>query len=129
MDRKIPQSPEIRRLIRLSADARCCLTGEVAVLRRRLDIPSRIRGSLMDHPAAWLFGSLASGIVASLVFRRKPPSAKKHRSFRGSLLALTLTAARPLASIWLRDQLKHWVAAYQPASRLIARPAPTSKSL
>lgn len=132
MDRKLAENPEIQRLIQLSAAARCCLADEVIALRRRLDLPTRLRGSLKEHPAAWLFGSLASGIAATFLLRRQPPRATKRRSLPVALLGLTLTAARPFAKIWLGDQLKHWLARYAsptPAGRLASRPMPTPKSL
>ena len=121
MDRKLPENPEIQRLIQLSAAARSCLKCETIALRQRLDIPSRVRGSLKDHPAGWILASLASGIVASFVLRRNPPTTTKRRAIPGILLGLTLTAARPLVKIWLGDQLKHWLAGHAfpaPASRL-----------
>jgi hypothetical protein len=131
MDRKLPENPEIQRLIRLSEASRSCLESEVITLRHRLDVPARIRGSLKEHPSTWLFGSLASGLAASLMFRRKPAAVKKRRGIPGVLLGLTLTAARPLAKVWLADQLKHWVAGIspaQPAGSLQTRPSATSKS-
>ena len=106
MDRKLPENPEIQRLIRLSEASRACLESEVVALKHRLDVPSRIRGSLNNHPSAWLFGSVASGLAASLIFRRRPAATKKRRGISGALIGLTLTAARPLAKVWLSGQLK-----------------------
>lgn len=132
MDRKLPENPEIQRLIQLSAAARSCLQGEATTLRHRLDIPSRVRSSLMDHPAGWILASLASGLAASFLLRRKPPTTTKRRAIPGILLGLTLTAARPLVKIWLADQLKHWLAGHAfpaPASRLHSLSSTTSNSL
>lgn len=110
MDRKLPQSQEIERLIRLSAASRSCLSGEVTQLKLRLDVPTRIRGSLKTHPTAWLFGSLASGFAASLLFRRKPaPTGAKPRGLPLTLLGLALTAVRPFAKVWLADQVKSYL--------------------
>lgn len=130
MDRKLPETAEIQHLIRLSEAARSCLESEATALRRKLDVPSRIRGSLKDHPLAWLFGSLGSGVAASLMFRRRPVQATKRRGITGTLLGLTLTAARPLAKIWLDGQLKQWAAgapANLSSNRLNSNP-PASKS-
>ena len=110
MDRKLPETPEIRRLILLSAASRSCLESEAAALKQKLDVPSRIRHSLSEHPTGWLIGSLASGLAASLMFRRRPPVEKKRRGIPAAVLGLTLTAARPLAKIWLMDRLKQWAA-------------------
>lgn len=130
MDRKLPENPEIQRLIRLGAASRACLESEAAALRRRLDVPARLRGSLRTHPTAWLFGSLASGLAASFLFRRKPAEEKKRRGFPGMLLGLTLTAARPIAKVWLADQLKHWLAGQSMSAGLLRQSShPSSKSL
>jgi hypothetical protein len=53
---------------------------------------------------------MATGLAASLIFRRRPAaSAKKRRGIPATLLGLTLTAARPLAKMWLANQAKHWL--------------------
>jgi hypothetical protein len=132
MDRKLPANPQIQRLIRRSAAARCRLEVDATALRQRFDIPSRIRGSIKEHPSVWWLASLASGFAASWVFRRTPPTGKKHRGIPATLLGLTLTAARPLAKIWLGDQVKHWLAGPSfpsPARRPPPQPARFSKSL
>lgn len=126
MDRKLPEHPEIERLIRQSEISRAYLGSEIVALRQRLDVPARIRGSLKEHPTGWLFGSVASGLAASLFFRRKPAPAKKPRGIPGVLLGLTLTAVRPLVKVWLGDQLKLWLSGKTPS--IGALPAPSSKS-
>ena len=110
MDRKLSKTQEIERLIRLSEKSRACLGSEAASLKQRLDVPARIRGSLKQHPTGWLLGSLASGLAASLLFRRKTVvKEKKHRSLPFALLGLTLTAVRPFAKVWLTDQVKNYL--------------------
>jgi hypothetical protein len=124
MDRKLPENPEIQRLIRLSQASRSFLGNEALSLKHRLDVPARLRDSLKSHPSTWLFGSLASGLAASLIFRRRPASDKKRKGIPATLMGLTLTAARPLAKVWLTDQLKHWIAsASQPPA-----PRPNQKN-
>jgi len=130
MDRNPPTNQEVQRLIQLGASARWCLTGEVVALRRRLDIPARIRGSLKNHPGIWLAASLASGIATSILLRRNPRATNKRRSLPGTLLGLTLTAARPMVKIWLGNQVNLWLARMvspTPENRLISRPSPISK--
>jgi hypothetical protein len=106
MDRKLPKDQDIERLIRLGETARSVLGHEAVLLKQRLDVPARIRGSLKEHPAGWLLGSLA----ASLLLRLRPrPAEKKHRSVPLTLLGLTLTAVRPMAKIWLTDQVKSYL--------------------
>lgn len=131
MDRKLPENPEIQRLIQLSAASRALLDTEASALRQRFDVPSRIRHSLQEKPTTWLFGSLASGLAASLMFRRKPPVATKRRGIPAVLFGLTLTAARPLAKVWLANQLKQWASgatAFPPDALQQPRPTPKSKS-
>lgn len=117
MDRKLQQTPEIERLIRTSESARASLESEAELLRKRLDVPARIRTSLKSHPTGWLVGSLVSGLAASLLFGRKPQAQaqavaeKKRRSLPLTLLGLSLTAVRPFAKVWLTDQVKHYFAA------------------
>jgi hypothetical protein len=135
MDRKLSQKAEIEHLIRLSENARSCLGSEAVRIKQRFDIPARIRSSLGAHPTSWLFGSLASGLAASLLFSRRKPAALKTKSRRGitgALLGLTLTAARPLAKVWLSNQLGKWLeqnSAAPNAGRPVPRPLPRSQFL
>ncbi len=118
MDRKLPKKQEIERLIRLSDSARSRLEQDMRSLKQRLDVPARLRGSLKSHPSGWLLGSLATGFVASILIRRKPASAvvgKKNRSLLLTLLGLALTAARPLARVWLTGQVKNYLTGPPPA--------------
>jgi hypothetical protein len=109
MDRKLPENPEIQRLIELSENCRRFLENEATHLRQKLDIPSRVRDSLRESPTKWLAGSLASGFAASLLFRGRPAPATKRRGIPATLLGLTLTAARPLLKVWLANQVKQVV--------------------
>ena len=125
MDRNPQENPEIQRLIDLGAAARSRLGCEVTALRSRFDIPSRIRASLIHHPAAWGLGSLASGFLASFIFRRHKPQEKKHRGIATILLGIGWSAARPVAKIWLANQIKHWMtdlACRLQANRVPSRP-------
>jgi hypothetical protein len=130
MDRKLQQTQEIERLIRLGEAARSSLEVEAISLKQRFDIPSRLRESLKSHPTGWLVGSLASGLAASLLFKRRPPAReKKSRSLPLTLLGLSLTAVRPLAKVWLTDQVKHYFSAPRagpPTNRHPASPVSSS---
>jgi hypothetical protein len=111
MDRKLSKDQEIQRLIQLSESARACLSREADLLKHRLDVPARLRSSLKENPTGWLFGSIGSGLAASLLFRRKSHSVeRKKRTLPQAILGLTLTAARPLAKVWLTDQVKGYLA-------------------
>ena len=110
MDRKSAEKSEVERLIQLSAAARSHLTHDLIVLREKLDVPARIRHSLHNKPGLWLTGSIISGLATSMLFRRKKSShPEKSRGITGTLLGLTLTAARPMLKIWLGDALKKWL--------------------
>ena len=126
MDRKLQEDQEIQRLIRQGETARGFLKGEVVALKQKLDLPAKIRGSLKNHPTEWLLGSLASGFIGSLLLRRRGNHpVKKQRGLVFTLLGLALTAARPVAKIWLADQAKAYFAGRLnsfPAVRLHRRP-------
>ncbi len=99
-------------MIALSAAARSFLGEEAVAARQRFDFPARLRGSLKEHPTGWLLGSLASGLAASLLFRSgKLAKPEKRRGLPTVLLGLTLTAVRPLAKVWLANQVKHHLTA------------------
>jgi hypothetical protein len=111
MDRKLQQDQEIERLILLSDSARSTLEHEAILLKQKLDVPARLRSSLKSHPTGWLMGSLASGLAASMIFGRKQiVTEKKRRSLPLTLLGLSLTAVRPIAKVWLTDQVKNYFA-------------------
>ncbi len=102
-------------MIRSSDQSRRFLTAEVRSLKAKLDVPARVRSSLKGNPGGWILGSAASGLFASLLFRRKPAKpapakAVKQASKSIGLLALILSVIRPLAKVWLTGQLKSYLA-------------------
>lgn len=128
MDRKLSEKTEIERLIRLSESARASLEIEAERIKQRFDIPARIRGSLSAHPTSWLFGSLASGLAASVLFSRRGKTVVKprQRGIAGMLLGLTLTTARPLAKAWFSNQVEKWLR-HASANPPTARPLPKTR--
>lgn len=114
---------ELERLIRLTEESRARITVDLAVLRRRLDVPARARRSLRAHPSRWVGGSLVAGLVASFLFRRKkvvvwagdapPPVKRRLRKARG-LLGTLFAMASPLlvnfAKGWIRGQIRQFLA-------------------
>lgn len=123
MDRKFQQDQEIARLIALSKSARSSLELEAISLKQRFDVPTRLRDSLKSHPTGWLVGSMASGLAASMLFSRRPPAReKKKSSLPLTLLGLSLTAVRPVAKVWLADQVKQYLAT--PRARPLTRQEP-----
>lgn len=128
MDRKLQQTQEIERLIRLGEAARSSLEVEAVSIRQRFDIPARLRDSLKSHPTGWLVGSLVSGLGASMLISRRPPAReKKSRGLPLTLLGLSLTAVRPIAKIWLTDQVKQYFSAPR-AAPMTDRPHPAPPS-
>jgi hypothetical protein len=112
MDRKSSQKQEVERLIRLAEIARTRLGKDADALVERLNVVSRVRTSLKNNPKSWVLGGLFSGFAVSSLFRRRPaaPSkATKSRNWALTLLGLTLTAVRPLAKVWLTDQLGNYL--------------------
>ncbi len=118
MDRKLTEDARIQELIQLSQASRSGLGMEFSGLRQKLDFPLRVRDSLKQQPATWLVGSVLAGLATSLLFRRRSRAkAPKSKGISGALMALTLTAARPLAKVWLTKKLGEW------SSDLLARSA------
>lgn len=112
MARNSKENAEIQELVRRSQASRILLTQDAIKLKQRLDVPNQIRKSLKSSPTKWLLGSMAAGLGLSLVLRGKKKSEepKKQRSLPMKLVGLTLTAARPIAKVWLTNQLKNWLA-------------------
>jgi len=92
------------------------LSQEAVALRQRFDMPRRALHSLRSHPLAWLGGTLATGLAATFLFRRKPapppPAAKPRRGLHLVLGSLALTAIRPTVKAWLIVQLRQFLAAH-----------------
>lgn len=113
------EDPRIQELIHLSQVSRSSLSLEFSSLKQKLEFPLRVKDSLKQKPVTWLVGSVIAGLGTSLIFSRKsqPKERKEERSkgFSGALLALTLTAARPLAKVWITKKLSEW------SSDIIAR--------
>lgn len=106
MARRPTEQDEIRRLIAASAAARGELGDRIQRIRRRLDLPSRALGSVRHRAKTWLFGSMAAGFLTSMLLRKRRKKGAK--GLRGKLLALTLTAARPVLKMWLTGQARKW---------------------
>ena len=116
MARNTHQKADIQALIHQAALSRSLLSGEVASLRKKLDLPHRIRASLKENPSKWLLGSMASGLFASSLFRRKPKkeaAPKKHRGLLLTVAGLGVSALQPFARIWLTNQVKNYLSNQQ----------------
>lgn len=112
MASSIAKNQEIQRLVSLSEESRLALGQEILAVRQRLDVKSRLRHSIMQKPSQWLFGGLASGIVASLLFRRRAPRVKSaaKRSLPLALVGIALAALRPFVQSWAIKYTKDYLA-------------------
>lgn len=111
MDRENLTNPEIRRLVRQAEIARSRLSDDISELRRKLDFPTRIRASLENRPSIWLLGSIGSGLLASLILRRRAapaPAPTPNRNLKSTAISLLTTAAQPLLKAWLTGRLQQW---------------------
>lgn len=79
-----------------------------------LDLPSRLKASMSGSPAKWLGGSLAAGLVASLLFRSRKKNAPSRlatvKKERGSLLSLAFSLSKPALKIYATKLLKDYLA-------------------
>lgn len=88
------QSPDVEALIQRMAASRDQLGGHLAELRHKVDVPARIKGSVMGKPWLWFGGSLGAGFIASRVLRR-PRKVKTNRKWLGFLLTTGFTILKP----------------------------------
>lgn len=101
----------LEELVHASETSRFQLTESYAHMRSTLDVPSRIKHSLMEKPAKWLGVSLVAGFLASFLIRKKkaPPkveSLKRQRGFMFGLLTLAITLGKPLAKAYAAKVIK-----------------------
>lgn len=107
-----PNARNAEALIARIDAARAVLTVEASRLRHRLDVPSRLKDSVLSKPLAWFGGSLGAGLAASVLFRgrrrrdrRAAPVAK--RSLLAVFIGWLFTLARPLLQEWALGALKN----------------------
>lgn len=105
MAKPTQKSLELEELIRRSEAARIQIGHAHLQLKKKLDIPLRIRDSLKSSPMKWLAGSLGVGFLGSFLFRSKraeikvEPEKKHHGWFIGLLLML-FALAKPTIKIY-----------------------------
>lgn len=123
MASNLPIPREIQRLIDAGDTARGVLGSEIRAFKHKLDVPARVKESLVSHPTGWLGGSLVAGMAGSLLFRRKAKREKvKKKTLWGVLLSLAIAGLRPFVKVWLAGQLKNYVAAKFEQDEIPSRP-------
>lgn len=96
---------DIEALIARIAISRVAVARDLAHLRRKLDVPARVKESVLTKPLAWLGGSLGAGFLTSLLLkRRRHRPTKKEEVVKKSLWTVLLgglfTLARPALQSW-----------------------------
>ncbi len=114
MAKSTQKSLELAELIRRSEAARFQIGQAHVQLRRKLDVPLRIRDSLRASPLKWLGGSLGVGFVGSLLFKSrgresKHEPIKNHRSWFVGLLLMLLSLAKPAMKVYATKLLNDYL--------------------
>jgi hypothetical protein len=97
------------------AASRAAVGTDLAALRRRLDVPARVKDSILSKPMAWFGGSLGVGLLASMLLKRPRPrplarESKASRSLWKLALGGAFTLARPALQSWaMREFGKRFV--------------------
>ncbi|MBU6328212.1 MAG: hypothetical protein KGQ89_11315 [Verrucomicrobia bacterium] len=100
-----PQISEIERLIERAHASRLILTGRVATLRHRADIPARLRESFHSSPSLWFGGSLLIGWLFTVLVRGRRTAARPPTRQRKGVLAFALGTVAALAKPTLKTLL------------------------
>jgi hypothetical protein len=95
------------------AASRASLGSELATLRRTLDLPARVKDSVLSKPLVWFGGSLGAGLLASMLLKRPRPvvqESKPSRSLWKLALGGAFALARPTLQTWaMREFGKRFV--------------------
>jgi hypothetical protein len=90
------------------AASRVALGHDLAAIRHRLDVPARVKDSVLSKPLAWFGGSLAVGWMASMILKR-PRTVVRESKASKSLWKIALggafALARPTLQTWAMREL------------------------
>jgi len=103
-----PEEQTTRLIARIAA-SRTALGDNLLDLRHRLDVPARVKDSIVSKPMAWFGGSLGVGLLASLAFRRPRATVRPERprrSWIGLILGGAMTLARPALQSWALREIQ-----------------------
>jgi hypothetical protein len=114
MAKPTQKSLELAELIRRSELARIQIGQAHLELKRKLEVPLRIRDSLKSSPLKWIGGSLGVGLVSSLLFRsgRSEPkyaSEKKPRGLLAGSVAMIFTLVKPSLKVYATKLLTDYL--------------------
>jgi hypothetical protein len=114
MAKPTQKSLELAELVRRSDAARIQIGQAHLELRRKLDLPLRIRDSLKASPLKWIGGSLGVGFVSSLLFRSgrsesKHAPEKKHRGWFVGALMMIFTLVKPSLKVYATKLLTDYL--------------------
>lgn len=96
-------------MIERIAASRAALGDNLLDLRHRLDVPARVKDSLVSKPLVWFGGSLGVGLLASLAFKRPraaPRAERPRRGWMGLILGGAMTLARPALQSWALREIQ-----------------------
>ena len=111
------------------AKNRVLITAGKIQLKEKLSVKRQISRVIKRRPKVLFAGSLAVGLVATLLLTRKKAPAKPKASTKGTvLIGWTLSLLKPTAKAWLISRAKaiaaNKLAARQPLTRVRNDPPP-----
>jgi len=115
MAKSTQKSLELEKLIRRSEAARVQIGQAQQQLRQKLDIPLRIKDSLMGSPMKWLGGSMVAGFVGSFLLRPRKSTfmgsviGGRRRGWFLGLLMMLFSLAKPTLKIYAAKLLKDYL--------------------
>lgn len=114
MAKPTQKSLELAELVRRSDAARIQIRQAHLELRRKLEVPLRIRDSLKSSPLKWIGGSLGIGFVSSLLFRyrrseSKHSTEKKNRGWFIESLLMIYTLVKPSLKVYATKLLTDYL--------------------
>lgn len=118
MAERTQERTKLAELVRRSGTARIQIGLAHANLRRRLDIPERLKESIKSQPMKWLGGSMLAGLFGSFIFKggiRKKESISRAGGLgnflTSGLLKLLYKLVKPAAQIYATKLLKDYLEA------------------
>jgi hypothetical protein len=119
------QNPTIEALIQRSELSREELTGHIQILKHRINLPARLKESVRSRPGVWFGSSVAIGLLATMIFRRKsvplPVKTKSRKGLLGIAFTAAITLAKPAIKTLLLAEIRKRFLPPAPATERNAR--------